>query len=186
VRQNPWLAGNELQADREVLSGGRDVMPMALSTHGAAGCQLIADVLQLSGKANVRVTGSSMLPCILPGDILVVQREPLNRLALDDIALFTRHNRLFAHRVIDRGSVEIPYLVTRGDSLYEHDPPVLSHELLGRVTSIIRGQRRIEPHTTLLDRLASFLFMQSDFVTGCLLWLLCRTRSLREATECLT
>jgi hypothetical protein len=186
VRQNPWLAGNELQADREVLSGGRDVMPMALSTHGAAGCQLIADVLQLSGKANVRVTGSSMLPCVLPGDILVVQREPLNGLALGDIALFTRHNRLFAHRVMDRGIVETPYLVTRGDSLYEHDPLVLPHEVLGRVSSIIRGPRRIKPHTTLLDRLASSLFMQSDFLTRCLLWLLCRTRSLREVTECLT
>jgi hypothetical protein len=186
VRQNPWLAANELQADRKVLSGGRNVMPMALSTHGAAGCQLIADVLQLSGKANVRVTGSSMLPCILPGDILVVQRESLNRLALGDIALFTRDNRLFAHRVVDRGSVEIPYLVTRGDSLYEHDPPVLPHEVLGRVSSIIRGPRRIKPHTTLLDRLASSLLMQSDFLTRCLLWLLCRIRSLREVTECQT
>jgi hypothetical protein len=127
-----------------------------------------------------------MLPCILPGDILVVQREPLDQLAVGEIAVFTRRDRLFAHRVVDLGQGANLHLVTCGDSLYERDLPVLSHELLGRVTSIIRGPRRIKPHTTLLSRLASSLFKESDFLTRCLLWLLCRTRSLREATECLT
>jgi hypothetical protein len=157
-----------------------------VTTRNTVGCQLIADVLQLSGKAHIRVTGSSMLPCVLPGDVLVVQRERLNQLAPGDIALFARNSRLFAHRVVDRGSGGFPHLVTCGDSLAEHDQPVLSHELLGRVASIVRGPGRINPRATLLDGLASVLFRHSDFLTRCLLWLLCRTRSLREATECLT
>jgi hypothetical protein len=161
-------------------------MGVVNTTRNAVGCQLVADVLQLSGKVRIRATGSSMLPCVLPGDVLVVQREPLRQLAPGDIALFTRDERLFAHRVLQRESGAIPHLITTGDSISDCDRPVLSDELLGRVTSIIRGRRRIHPRATLLDRSASVLFRRSDLLTRCLLWLLCRTRFLREATECLT
>jgi hypothetical protein len=160
---------------------------MALMTRReAAGLELFADVLQLSGTAQIRVTGSSMLPCVRPGDILVVQCECMNGLALGDIAVFTRDDRLFAHRVVRQGTGAIPYLVTCGDSLPEQDQPVHSDELLGRVTSIIRGARRIDPRATFLDRTGSVLLRRSDFFTKCVLWLFGRARSFRGLSECLT
>jgi hypothetical protein len=161
-------------------------MEMATITRDAAGCQLVADVLQLSGEARIRATGSSMLPCVLPGDVLVVQHEGLNRLMRGDIALFVRDNRLFAHRVLHQETATVPHLITCGDSLMELDRPVLSDELIGRVTSIVRGARRIDPRATFLNRLASVLFRHSDFLTRCLLWVLYHTRAMREGTECLT
>lgn len=157
---------------------------MALMKRAVVGLQLFGDVLRLSGTAQIRVTGSSMLPGVLPGDILVVRREAVNGLALGDIAVFTRDDRLFAHRVVGQAAGAIPSLVTCGDALSESDPPVHSDELLGRVASIIRGERRIDPAATFLDRAASVLLRHSDFLTKCLLWLLGRTRPFREFSEC--
>jgi len=57
---------------------------------------------------------------------------------------------LFIHRVVDRqvsstaDSLEEPCLITRGDRLAHNDPPVTSRELLGRVVSVERGNRRVE------------------------------------------
>jgi len=157
-----------------------------MARRDAVGLELFADVLQLSGTAQIRVTGSSMLPCVRPGDILLVQRECMNGLAPGDIAVFTRDQRLFAHRVVRRGAGAISYLVTWGDALSEQDQPVHSDELLGRVASIIRGVRRINPSATFLDRTGSVLLRHSDFLTKCMLWLFGRARSFRELSECLT
>ena len=159
---------------------------MPLTGRGAVGLQLIADVLHLAGAAKVRVTGSSMLPCVLPGDILLVQREAIHDFALGDIAVFTRDDRLFAHRVVRRGASATPSVITCGDALTEPDQPVRSDDLLGRVDSIIRGARRIHPAATLLHRTASVVLRHSDFLTKCLLWLVGRARSFREMSECLT
>lgn len=160
---------------------------MAITTREAIGCQLVAEALQLSGKARVRVFGTSMFPAVLPGDVLVVQRKEIGQLVPGDIVLFKRDDRLFAHRVVarmDRNGV--PCVVTSGDSLPDVDPPVFSHELLGRVTSVVRGPRQISPQATLFRRLISSLLRNSDFLTRCFLWLLCRNRSASQAIECPT
>jgi hypothetical protein len=101
-------------------------------------------------------------------------------LVLGDIAVFTRDDRLFAHRVVRRGAGPIPCLITRGDALSEPDHPVHANELLGRVASIIRGERRIDPTATFLNRMTSFLLRYSNFLTRALLGLLRRARSSRE------
>ena len=158
---------------------------VAITTRETIGCELIAEVLLLSGTARIRVLGTSMFPAVLPGDVLVVQREELARLVPGDIVLFKRDDRIFAHRVVsqlDRNGV--PCVVTSGDSLPANDPPVFPHQLLGRVTSIVRGQRCVSPQATLLRRRTSMLLRNSDFLTKCLLWLLCRNRFLRQAIEC--
>lgn len=159
---------------------------MALTRRGAVSLQLITDVLHLAGTAKVRVTGSSMLPCVLPGDVLLVQRQAIQKLVLGDIAVFTRDDRLFAHRVVRRGASTTPSVITCGDALTEPDQPVRSAELLGRVEFIIRGARRIHPAATFVHRTASIVLRHSDFLTKCLLWLVGRARSYREMSECLT
>jgi Peptidase S24-like len=164
-------------------------MPTAveITARNPVRCQLVSEVLGLSGRARVRVFGSSMLPSVLPGDILIVHRKEIARLAPGDIVLFKQEDRLFAHRVVSQHNrEEIPCLVTCGDSLAENDPPVFPHELLGRVTSIIRGTRQMDPRATLFGRLTSILLRNSHLLTRCYLWLLCRARSLREETECPT
>jgi signal peptidase I len=160
---------------------------VAITTQEAIGCQLVAEALQLSGTARIRVFGTSMFPAVLPGDVLVVQRKEIGRLVLGDIVLFKRDDRLFAHRVVgqmDRNGV--PCVVTSGDSLPANDPPVFPHELLGSVTSIVRGTRQISPQATLFQQLISSLLRNSDFLSRCFLWLLCRNRAATQTIECPT
>ena len=52
-------------------------------------------------------------------------------MCIGDVVLFTRFERLFAHRVISIGA---GLLITQGDNLESPDAPVLDSEFLGRVS----------------------------------------------------
>jgi len=101
---------------------------------------LFTDLLHRMGEARIRVTGSSMLPAIWPGDILTIRRCRMADACAGDIALFTRDGRLFAHRVVGRGNER---LVTRGDTVPTADGPVSDAEFLGIVVSVVRDGNRV-------------------------------------------
>jgi signal peptidase I len=100
-------------------------------------CGLTREIVRRFGEVRLRVFGTSMVPAILPGDMISVQRADLFEISPGEIVMYLRDGRLFVHRVVDRaGSQDDPRLVTRGDRLRYDDPLVSSSELLGRVTSI--------------------------------------------------
>jgi signal peptidase I len=106
----------------------------------ALACGLASEVIRTFGRVRLRVFGTSMVPSILPGDLISIQRADLSEISIGEIVLYTREGRLFAHRAMARaGSQDDPRLVTRGDRLSYNDPLVSSLELLGRVTSIQCG-----------------------------------------------
>jgi signal peptidase I len=121
----------------------RDVV---MNESHALRCEMAAEVLRSSGTLRLRVTGWSMLPTVWPGDILLVERVESAEVLEGDIVLFVRHRRLIAHRVVKNQS---PTMVTRGDSMQAPDSPVSEDELLGRVSSIVRNGRNIEPRKVL-------------------------------------
>lgn len=149
-----------------------------LQTTNATKCDLAGQVLRSFGTLRLRVTGSSMLPSLWPGDLLLIHREDFGRISTGDIVLFTRGGRLFAHRVVSsagqRGGEQ---LVTRGDALRAPDPPVTSAELLGRVCLIVRAGKWTAPRAglSLCGFLLAALMSRSARVTGLLL----RLHSLR-------
>jgi hypothetical protein len=125
--------------------------------------QLFLEILKSSGQAKLAVTGTSMLSSIWPGDIVEVRRQSVAEIRPGEVVLFERDGRLLAHRVVEKvGGPEGTLLVTRGDGLRETDSPVSPEELLGRVTAILRGGRRIEPRLTPWGRVASWVFSRSD------------------------
>lgn len=131
---------------------------------------LFIEVLSSFGEARLAVKGTSMLPAVRPGDILNVRREFTENIVPGDIVLFARGDRLSAHRVVrtienHQGSI----LVTRGDRLLRADPPVFNDELLGRVSAIKRGNRRIGVHLTRWCRIAAWILCRSEFGTQLLL-----------------
>ena len=130
------------------------------------GCELAAEVLRSSGRLRLRATGASMLPAVWPGDILSVRSHDAAEALPGDIVLFGREGRLVAHRVVERTLCQdrIQW-VTRGDSVGGNDAPVSSHQLLGRVTAIERGHRRIVPRLTFFGRIASWILGRSEFCT---------------------
>jgi hypothetical protein len=97
-----------------------------------------------------------------------------------EIVLFARQGRLVAHRVLRKiYQQEGLFLLTRGDRLRKPDPPVSPEELLGRVTAIVRGDRRIAPRLTLWSRAASWVFSHSDIATRLVLWVRGQVRDVK-------
>jgi signal peptidase I len=101
---------------------------------------LIREALERFGEARLRVTGSSMLPSIRPGDMVTIERRTLSEVRRGDVALFTHDDRLFAHRVIARDDDR---LVTQGDSVPSIDAPVNAGDLLGVVVAVSRNGQAV-------------------------------------------
>jgi signal peptidase I len=110
-------------------------------------CELAGETLRSSRRLRLQVMGWSMLPAVMPGDVLIVERVEPKNLSTGDIVLFERDRRLFAHRVIagvfDHTDGRI---VTKGDAMLRPDVPVSESELLGKVSSIVRHGKMLEPN----------------------------------------
>ena len=123
---------------------------------------LALEVLNSTGEARLPVTGTSMLPALWPGDVVEVRRQSMAETLPGEIVVFDRDGRLLTHRVV--GKVDAPegvLLIARGDALRRPDPAINPEELLGRVTAIWRGGRRLEPRLTYWGRVAAWVFSRS-------------------------
>jgi hypothetical protein len=107
----------------------------------AVKCALFAQIVSRHGRAKLKALGTSMIPSIWPGDTLIVERQEMPGLLAGDIAVYMRHGRLFAHRVMRVAHEPVLSLVTRGDAMADDDPLVLSDEVIGRVVTIVPGPR---------------------------------------------
>jgi hypothetical protein len=125
-------------------------------------CELAAEVLRSSGRLRLQVTGWSMFPTIWPGDTLELERTERDALSTGDIVLFNRDRRLFAHRI---WKTDASATVTRGDAMQQADRAVGDKELLGRVASITRNGKCIQPskNLSLPQRAVAGLVRSSDF-----------------------
>jgi len=117
----------------------------AFNELNALKCDLASDVLRSSGSLRLCVTGWSMLPTIMPGDTLKVERISIQAASEGDIVLFGRDRRLFAHRVVSRRESPLEGIMTRGDAMPTVDAPVLDRDLLGRVSLILRNGKCLDP-----------------------------------------
>jgi len=108
-------------------------------------CALASETLRSSGSLRLQVTGWSMLPAVMPGEVLIVERVEPKNVSAGDVVLFERDHRLFAHRVIaldhsDGG------MITKGDAMLRPDRPVSESELLGKVSFLIRNGKMLQPN----------------------------------------
>jgi len=109
-------------------------------------CDLVSETLRTFGSARLRVLGASMVPTLLPGDVLSVERAPLRDILPGEIAVFARDAYIVTHRVVARdGDSPAARLITRGDCARRADPPVRASDLLGRVVAVERNGRRVAP-----------------------------------------
>jgi len=122
---------------------------------------LAIETLRTFGEARLPVNGASMLPTQWPGDLLEVRRTDPAEIRLGDLVVFDRHGRLIAHRVI----ADSPVTLTQGDRLRHPDAPLSGGEILGCVTAIYRGRRRLPPGVSVGNRMAAWLLSRSEFCT---------------------
>ena len=112
-----------------------------VQTEDSLKCALAGAALRASGSLRLRVTGSSMIPSIWPGEVIAIRHCGMEQVRVGDIGVFLRYGRIFAHRVVSAQ----PVLITQGDAVPAPDPPVTTDEFLGKVTSIERRGKRISP-----------------------------------------
>jgi signal peptidase I len=122
-------------------------------------CDLALEGLRAFGEVRLRASGVSMLPTLLPGDLLVIRRASHDDVSGGDIVLYRRNDSLFVHRVIESAPAR---LITGGDSMATPDPegPI---ELLGKVTSVERNGRArpLNPRLGLLTKWTGSLLCHS-------------------------
>jgi len=126
-------------------------------------CELASEVLQFAGCLRLRVNGWSMLPSVMPGDTLVVESATSDDVAEGEIVLVHRERRFFIHRVVQK-SAKKRELLTRGDAMPQADPPVMRHEVLGKVLCIERNGQSLAPslHLTWRERAVAAIVQRSE------------------------
>ena len=103
---------------------------------------LLADLLAEGWSVEMEVTGGSMAPCLLDGDVVTV--APIRGAPeLGDIVVWVDRRRLLVHRVVARHPVVDgpPLWVTRGDAVPFADPAADLSEFLGTVVAARRRGR---------------------------------------------
>lgn len=140
-----------------------------MAQHHMVCCELIHSVASNRGEVRLKVTGSSMLPVIWPGDEITVMRCEYSGLHMGEVVLYHRDCKLTAHRI---KRIAHDHLVTRGDSLPSYDPPVRPDEIVGRVVSIHRNGRSIQPESSLVSRMVSLILRCSNFSRRIALYLI--------------
>ena len=106
--------------------------------------RLAIEGLRSYGQLRMSACGVSMLPTILPGDSLLIERATLNEVATGDIVLYSRGDSLFIHRLIQLNRDGSVGFVTRGDSMAAPDPAG-PKDLLGKVVAIERNGHSRQP-----------------------------------------
>lgn len=143
----------------------------------AACCELVLDVARSSGEVRLRVTGASMLPALWPGDLVTVQRRVPSELAVGQVVVYRRDEKLIVHR-ITRTSGD--HLITQGDSRPFDDLPVQASEIVGQVAGILRNGRCVHPEQSVWQRAVASILRRSDLCTRIALGL---NRRLRRSAD---
>jgi hypothetical protein len=136
---------------------------------------LATEVLNSGGTIRLRALGTSMLPSIWPGDVLVIESTVDTELLPGDIVLVARDDRFFVHRLIKRHGSR---WITRGDAVPQNDPAARASELLGRVSAVHRKHRIVIPkrRISLTARTLAWLFCHWNFFGRVVL----RVHSMRQ------
>ena len=126
--------------------------------------QFCVELLREGFLVKFRAPGDSMYPTICDGDLITV--EPIKPLdvIVADIILYRHEYGVTAHRVMrilersekntrsapegpqDRSSSETLRFFLRGDAALNDDDPVRGDKILGKVVSVERNCRRLDPH----------------------------------------
>ena len=127
---------------------GKSKLPKHFSSvwSSAYGCEFIVQTFELTKllvekkKVTFRPEGVCMYPCIQWGDTVSVIPRNLDEVKTGDIAVYRRHNQLFAHRVIAKDSDGGQgFIITRPDIEFkEDDGPTYEKDILGIVSRIER------------------------------------------------
>jgi signal peptidase I len=107
-------------------------------------CRVMEDVLIGGASVRVRVTGRSMHPFLVSGDVVTLEPVAGGSVRMGNVILSRRASAgPVLHRVI--GTAPAGGIRTRGDALRLEDEPVAAADVLGRVVRVEKADgTRIE------------------------------------------
>ncbi len=105
-----------------------------------------------------KVISWSMFPAILKGDVIEI--EPADKIQIGDVVVFRQMGALVCHRVI--GLKAAGDLYTSGDQAEGPGTPTPRRDVLGKVTTITRGSKRVPLDSLPELSAASFIRMKGD------------------------
>jgi hypothetical protein len=103
----------------------------------------LKEILLKKKMINFSAQGFCMYPCIRPTDKLHIELKKAEQIKIGEVAVYCRHNLLFAHRTIGKGNEHgLNYIVTRPDTAKSGDDgPSFDDNIVGVVSSIERKGR---------------------------------------------
>ena len=125
-------------------------------------CSLVADVARASGEVRLRVAGSSMVPVLWPGDLVLARSCDLSQLEPGQIVVFRQDGRLIIHRILATGDG----IITRGDARPCLDARLGREDLIGRVESALRDGKAVRLRPTPWQALVAFALRRSEILTS--------------------
>lgn len=117
---------------------------------------IVEELLRSGTAVRFRVTGSSMQPSILSGDVVTAEPCPPGRIRRGQVICFRHGDEMRVHRVISAGPEK---LKARGDAANFFAEDIRIRDVLGIITAVERGGRRVNVNppfrlfTSLLRRL---------------------------------
>ncbi|MGD9322053.1 MAG: S24 family peptidase, partial [Desulfobacteraceae bacterium] len=111
---------------------------------------LSTELLGRGKRVRFRAPGRSMYPTIRENEAITVEPVALQDVKVGDIILFRSGESVVAHRVMRIEKVEgkASRFILREDTWGTLDEPVEAEQILGKVVSVERAGRNIDPYRT--------------------------------------
>ena len=118
-----------------------------LDPNDAAFIEVVTDLLRRGHSVRFRAKGSSMHPTIREGEAITVAPARPAAIRRGDVILYRSARGVIAHRVagVERGPDGALVFIPRGDASQSRDDPVEEGAILGRVVTVERGGRALNP-----------------------------------------
>lgn len=142
----PWIFSQGLsmnmhnQPNETKTDNDREIYPLAVG--------LSSEILADGNDLRVRVTGNSMKPYLIDGDIATIRHIPVTALRIGDVILCNRNGETMTlHRLLriqkkSTASVGGTVLYTKGDAVDSMDLPFTAIQCLGKAVYIERNRHR--------------------------------------------
>lgn len=107
--------------------------------------RLVGKALRTRRSLSLKVSGTSMLPVIFPGEKVRIQFCEPGALQIGDVVLVDAGCKLLLHRIFRicrDGSGGIQGVSTRGDARLTGDPDAAPEKIMGKMTALEGGRAR--------------------------------------------
>jgi hypothetical protein len=140
--------------------------PGSIPCTAAAFAELGSEVLQAGVSLRFRARGTSMVPLVRDGDVVLVRPVEPRLVGVGDVVLCTlgggQPERVVVHRVVGRRAARCgPLFMVQGDRVAQPDGTVAAAQVLGRVAAIERAGREIDLSRPAMRLLGSLAVLRS-------------------------